>query len=375
MRVLQLSVHFPPNVGGVETHLWDLVTLLCKKEWDVFVLCYRPLAVKVSWKIFEKGKHFQIFRIPWIAGLFYKLIPFPKLEFLYLFPGLFITAPFIIFFKSPDVIHAHGLVAGFVATFWGKIFNIKTIISTHSLYSFPKKGVYQKFARFIFNGARNILCLSQKSVQEIIDLGISKEKVIKFTYWIDLKKFKIQNSKLKIKKKLGWDGKFIVLFVGRLIAEKGIGTLLQSVSAWNKNIGLVIIGTGPMEGEILKETDKIKQLQFLGKIGQQDLPRYYAAADCLIVPSTTEEGFGRVIIEALACGTPVIASKRGAIPEAMDETVGKLIDITGENIKNTVEDLYKNQKELKKLSDEARNFAQRRYSEKNADTIIKTYTN
>jgi glycosyltransferase involved in cell wall biosynthesis len=111
----------------------------------------------------------------------------------------------------------------------------------------------------------------------------------------------------------------------------------------------------------------------LGKLDQNELPSYYGAADLLIVPSTHEEGFGRVILESLACGTPVIGSRRGAIPEAMDETVGRLIDVTPENIKEAVEYFYKNPKELKKLSKNARKFAERRYSERNVGKIIGAY--
>ncbi len=175
------------------------------------------------------------------------------------------------------------------------------------------------------------------------------------------------------KKDLGWEDKFVVLFVGRLIKEKGLDVLLKSARTWNKNIQLVIIGVGPMEKEISEEAKK-RQFQFLGRKMHEDLPIFYSAADCLIVPSISEEGFGRVIIESLACGTPVIAAKRGGILEALDETVGKLIDTTEGNIKNTVEYFFRNQKELKQLSQNARQFTERRYSEKNVKSIIKAYT-
>lgn len=372
MKVLQLTVHFPPNIGGVETHLWDLVRFLTKEEWKVFVLCYQPLSAKVSWKIFENSKNLQIFRIPWLTGLFYKFIPYPKLEFLYLFPGLFIFTPIILLINNPQVIHAHGLVAGFVAVFWGKVFQKKLIISTHSIYSFPKSGIYKKFAQFIFGNAKKVLCLSKQSFEEISNLGIEKSKISKFTYWIDLDNF---SKDANANNNFQWKEKFIVLFVGRLIPEKGLEVLLDSFKNWNKNIGLAIAGTGPLENKIIKTSEKYSNLHFLGKIKQENLPANYSAASVLIVPSISEEGFGRVIMESLACETPVIASNRGAIPEAMDESVGKLISINPLNIKLTIEDLFKNPSKLKNLSKHARIFAQRRYSEDNAKSIIKAYTN
>ena len=70
MKILQLSVHYAPNVGGVETHLTDLVSELLKRGDRIFVLTYRPLVTRVSWKIFEKKNNFEVLRIPWLPGFF-----------------------------------------------------------------------------------------------------------------------------------------------------------------------------------------------------------------------------------------------------------------------------------------------------------------
>lgn len=358
MKVLQLTAHFPPNVGGVETHLSDLVKALVKRDWEVFVLTYRPLTTDAKWNIYEKEKKVEIFRVPWLPNLFYQLIKYPALEFLYLLPGLFFTAPLVIFFKNPDIVHAHGLVAGFVGVFWGKLFGKRVIISTHSIYNFPKKGFYKNFVKWIFNNTDIALGLSSQAVSEIKSLAPGAD-ARQFTYWIDLNKFKVQRAKLKVKK-------FTVLFVGRLIEEKGILELMQAAKVWNKNITLRIIGSGPLEKEIQSSI-------YLGRVDYDQLPLYYSAADVLIVPSVHEEGFGRVILEALACGTPIIGANRGAIPEAMDESVGKLIDVSPRNIKNAVEYFFKNRDKLKKLARNCRAFAERRYSEKNVEKIIGAY--
>lgn len=359
MKVLQLTAHFPPNMGGVETHLGDMVKTLVKRNWKVTVLTYRPLTTGAKWNIYEKNEDIDIFRIPWLPNLFYKLVKYPALEFLYLLPGLFFAAPFVIFFKNPDVVHAHGLVAGFSGVFWGKLFGKRVIISTHSIYHFPPQGLYRNFVKWIFNNADIALGLSSQAVSEIKSLAPGAD-VRKFTYWIDLNKFKSQKSKVKSQK-------FQVLFVGRLVEEKGILQLLQAAKMWNKNIALRIIGSGPLEKEIPSSI-------YLGKIDNDKLPLYYSAADVLIVPSIHEEGFGRVILESLACGTPVIGSSRGAIPEAMDKSVGKLIDVSPLNIKNAVEYFFENPKELNKLRVNARKFARNRYSEENVNKIIKSYT-
>lgn len=371
MKVLQITAHFYPNVGGVETHLDDLVKALIKRDFRVFVLTYRPLTTETAWNVYEKNNGVEIFRIPWLPNLFYKLIAFPMFEFLYLLPGLFLTAPFVILSKNPDVIHAHGLVAGFVGVFWGKLFGKKVVISTHSIYHFPKKGLYKSFAKWIFDNADKSLGLSKQAEKEVVALGVSNKKVDNFTYWIDLEKFrKVEN----IRQGLGWKEKFKVLFVGRLVEEKGINELLESVKTWNEDITLKIIGSGPLEIRVKEIESKYKNVEFIGIIDQDKLPLYYSGSDMFIVPSVSEEGFGRVILESLSCGTPVIGANRGAIPEAMDETVGKLIDVTPNNIKEAVEYFFENRNELRKLATNCRAFAERRYSEENVETIIRSYS-
>lgn len=371
MKILQISAHYYPNVGGVETHLLDLVKALVKRGHNTFVLTYRPLTTNVNWKVFENNKKQVILRIPYFPGLFYALVTSPILEFLYLFPGLFLALPFVIVYYNPDVIHSYGLVAGTVAAFWGKIFRKRVVISMHSIYHFPRRGLYSSFVRLVLTMADSVLCLSKQSAKEVENLGIPKERIKVFTYWVDLKKFK---QDTQAKEKLGWKGKFIVFFVGRLIPEKGIVELLDAARIWNKKITLVIAGDGPLESYIKNQENKIKNLIFLAKIDNDQLPLYYSAADLLIVPSVSEEGFGRVILESLACGTPVIGSNRGAVPEAMDETVGELIDVSPQNIKSTVEALYKNPNQLRLFSHRARKFATTRFSERNISTIIESYS-
>lgn len=370
MKVLQITVHLSPNVGGVETHLDDLFNALVSRGWEVFALAYQPLSTKTRWKMLEKQKNLTILRIPWLRGFFEKLVNHPVLEFVYLVPGLFLVTPFVIISYNPQVLHAHGLSAAVAAVFWGKIFKIRTVISLHSIYSFPKNGLYKNFVKVLFENCDTILSLSKKSNEEIRMLGIDQEKLIIFTYWIDLQRFKKISSAKKI---LGLDKKFVVLFVGRLITEKGVKPLLEAASIWNKEITLIIAGSGLLEEYVLRKIRRMKNVSFAGKIDQAELPVYYSSADCVIVPSVSEEGFGRVIIESLACGTPVIASRRGATKEAMDETVGRFIEVAPESIKENINMIYKNPAALKKLASRARQFAERRYAESNVATIIRAY--
>lgn len=370
MNILQITAHYHPNIGGVETHLSDLVSELSNRRYNVFVLTYSPLVVESSYKILENlGKRVRILRIPWPKGLFYKLINLPALEFLYLFPGLFLLTPLVFVYFKPNIVHAHGLVATTVSVFWGNIFFIKVITSTHSIYNFPKKGLYRNFCKIILNRCHKCICLSDQSARELLELGILKDKVGRFTYWVDLNHFK-RNSKAK--EVLRWKGVWI-LFVGRLIKEKGVLFLLKAVDKWDKDINLGIIGTGPLQSDILLAAKKNKRIHFFGPITQEKLPLYYSAADWVIVPSISEEGFGRVILESLGCGTPVIGSRRGAIPEAINEKVGILMDVSTANLVKNINFLKGNSSMNLIMSKASRAFAIKRYSNKNIEDIIRYY--
>ncbi|HUD45076.1 MAG TPA: glycosyltransferase family 4 protein [Patescibacteria group bacterium] len=375
MKILQLPCHYLPNIGGVETHLHDLVSELSARGNDVFVLTYLPLTTPASAKIWESTsdsiKHtgkVNILRLPWLRGLFYSFVQHPIIEFLYLFPPLFIILPFILLIYNPRVIHAHGLVAGTVAVIWGKIFMKRVVISTHSVYHFPKKSLYTSFASKLFRSSDAVLTLSHQSALEIQALGISKDKVHQFTYWLDLDLFKRDDL---AKKKLKFEGKFVVLFVGRLVQEKGILIAIEAAQNWPKDCLLVIVGIGPLVQQV--SLNKSPNVLYAGKIDQKNLPLYYSSADVTLVPSIHDEGFGRVILESLACSTPVIAADKKGIREAMNDSVGEIIHISPETITKTVNKLRNNKQTLKSYSQQSRKFVEQNYSKANIDVILQTY--
>src|SRR5208337_2060046 len=323
--VLIISPFFRPNIGGVETHLDDLCEFLRTHGYSVFVITYQPLTTKTSGLIIERKENLKIHRISWPAhNLFHKLEPYPILEWMYLFPVLFLSGTLFLFKRRQDiqVIHAHGFVGAFITKLLSRIFRIRSVASTHAIYSLQKRTRMAIMIRFLLRSFDRILTLSYQSKNELCDIGIEQpQKIAVYTYWIDQTLF-IPQNKLQAKKQCGWENKFIVLFVGRLIKIKGVQLLIDAASAVNKEISFAIIGDGPLEAEVSRASRDLKNIIFLGKIENNHLVQFYNAADCVIVPSQYEEGFGRVILEALSCGTPVLASRRGGIPEVIDESVG-----------------------------------------------------
>ena len=112
---------------------------------------------------------------------------------------------------------------------------------------------------------------------------------------------------------------------------------------------------------------------FIGSVDNRNLPQYYNASDLVIVPSQYEEGYGRVILEALSCGTPVVASNRGGIGEALDSSVGMLIEPSIERIKEKIEFLFDRPEEVQKLARNCRSYAEKRFGPANARLVEESY--
>ncbi len=371
MDIIILSIGFRPNMGGLETHLTDLTNEL-KKKLSLLVVTLTPITTEVKGKLVEKQKNLTIWRIPWIGrGLFYKLQKQPLLEFFYLMPPMFFGL-FIALVVHPEVkvIHAQGLTGAIPGGILGKLFGKRVVVSTHFVYNF-KDNFFAKFTKWAYNLADRILCVSLKSGEEMREVGIPQEKIGRCAYWIDLNQFR-PVDKTKAKKAVGWPNDFSVLFVGRLVKEKGILELVLSLREMDKNIHLYIVGDGPLKEKVLKMGKGFKNFAHLGIVENTKMPLFYSAADVVIVPSY-EETLGRVGMEALACSTPVVATDSGGIREVVSEDVGILIDLKPKNIANALNKLYRDKKLYLSMKKNARKYVSKSYSPKNVGVFIKEY--
>ncbi len=369
-NLLLIAIGFLPNIGGLETHLSDLIDELIKKQWQVTVLTYQPLHTPVKGMWIERKKGLVIYRLPTFRGLFYRLLNIPVLEFLFLEPLLFLVTP-ILLLRNPEVrvVNAQGVIAGFAAAFWTKIIKIKYIISVQSVYNFPKKGIFRTFCKRIFKSADKIIAISDQAKKDVVSLGIDSDKVIVYTNWENPRNYP-SISKIDAKKKLSLNDKFIVSFFGRLVKEKGVEVLLEAIKMSDPSITFLLYGEGPLKEKILQSEKKYKNLVFMGTLKPQELSLHYSAADLIVMPSLHEEGFGRVASGALYCETPVIASNRGALPEVISNRVGKIIEPTAKEIASALNFYLKHKKILAEQSTRAKAYARKRFSKKNANVII-----
>lgn len=147
--------------------------------------------------------------------------------------------------------------------------------------------------------------------KKLIDYGFKEERIICMYHFSE--------SDPNIEKSLSDD---YILYVGRLSHEKGIKTLIDAVSGDSIDIMLKIIGDGPLKEDMVKYvrsrgTDRI---EFLGHLSHDDVLRYIKGCRFVVMPSEWYENYPFAVIEAFACGKPVIGSDTGGLPELIRDT-------------------------------------------------------
>ena len=124
---------------------------------------------------------------------------------------------------------------------------------------------------------------------------------------------------------------FTILSVGRLVPMKGFHILLSAVAQLNQSLAqpahLILVGDGPQKEELLQKAEVLglrDKLKIVAPMPQEQLVAYYQQADVFCLPSFSE-GLPCVVVEAMACGKPVVATRVGGIPELVDEKTGILV--------------------------------------------------
>lgn len=373
LKILIVSWVFRPNVGGVETHLADLTEYLRSKGHTVHVLTYTPLTTRVAnVPLREKLKGLEIYRIRWIGqGIFSRLEANSILWATCLFPPLFVYTLIFMLRHKVDVIHAHGLVAASIAGPLSKLFKTRGVVSLHGLL---EQRSLLWLSRFVLMPFDSVLALSNRSKRDVVNAGVSKGKAAIYTHWVDQSLFRPPFDKNAIRRELGFTkGHFVILFVGRLYRGKGVEVLLGVAKKCPNDIRFIFVGLGPMEGEIRKWEEKLGNVKLIGKVPLETLANYYGAADFVVaLPQwNVFEGFARVVLESLSCGTPVLVAR--ALAEMIDESVGRLVYPDVMDLYRQIMHFYENREELEKLAESARTYAEERYSRRNAELVMKAY--
>ena len=177
--------------------------------------------------------------------------------------------------------------------------------------------------------AARVVAVSRSLCESAVRLGVASSRIDVVPNGVDSRLFKVRD-RLSARRALGLDvSSRMLLYVGRLSVEKGVLNLIEafaSASAKNDDLELVLVGDGPARELCLSTARSLKTpVTLVGAQPFERIPDWMAASDAVVLPSH-HEGMPNVVVEALACGRRVVATRVGAIPELIDsELLGELV--------------------------------------------------
>ncbi|PRC90966.1 glycosyltransferase family 4 protein [Solimicrobium silvestre] len=218
-----------------------------------------------------------------------------------------------------DLIDAHYFYPdGVAAVMLGKYFNKPVVITARGtdINLIPQYHLPKKMILWAAKNARGVITVCHALKDEMVKLGVPSEHITPLRNGVDLQRFQPMDRQ-KVRQELGLQH-FTLLSVGSLTTHKGHDLVIRALSSLT-DIHLMIAGSGPEHQklhELAQQLGVADRVQWLGSVPQTELKTFYSAADALVLVSS-REGWANVLLESMACGTPVIASNVGGSPEVV----------------------------------------------------------
>lgn len=152
----------------------------------------------------------------------------------------------------------------------------------------------------------------------LVDMGVSESRVSVLRNGVDLAFFQPLSDRTGLREKLGFSDRPMLLSVGHLIERKGHHLIIEAMQNLPE-FDLTVVGDGPEQSmlhELVGKHELQSRVRFAGRLDQKKLRENYQAADALILASS-REGWANVLLEAMACGTPVVATPVDGTPEVV----------------------------------------------------------
>lgn len=218
-----------------------------------------------------------------------------------------------------DVIDAHYFYPdGVAAVMLGKYFNKPVTITARGtdINLIPRYSLPRKMIRWAAGHAKGLITVCNALKDEMVELGVPAERITPLRNGVDLQRFQ-PADRAAARRALGLEH-FTLLSVGLLDPRKAHHLVIGALSHL-PGVRLLIAGTGPERQRLellAQQTGVADRVTFLGAVPQLKLADYYNAADALVLASS-REGWANVLLESMACGTPVVASNVWGTPEVV----------------------------------------------------------
>ncbi len=242
------------------------------------------------------------------------------------------------FFKKnkPDIIHAHwSLPQGLIGIIAKRIFKIPCVTSIHGSDVYGLRSAFFKALNTMVIRNSDVCTANSMATARIARKVCGNENINVLPMGVDTEYFSKTHDVASLKRKFKIEGP-LILFVGRLIDWKGTAYLIKAMPQTLQRFPTakaLMIGSGPQKDELvgLAETLALQEhVIFIDEVPQKELVAFYSMADIFVLPSIVNEngeteGLGVVLLEAMACGLPVIGCNVGGIPDIIRNDVTGLL--------------------------------------------------
>lgn len=329
MKILMLTWEYPPRVvGGISKVVYDLSHKMVKEGNEVTVVTYKD---GDNVKYYENDKGVEVYRvdnymirannfIDWIMQLNFNMIT--KVNEIINKNGKF------------DVIHAHDWLVAYSAKSIKESYNIPLISTIHATESGRNSGIHDETQRYINDSewmltyeSSEVIVNSNYMKNEVQRLfGLPYDKINVIPNGVNLQLFSNVNVDYDFRRQYAMDNEKIILYVGRLVYEKGIQNLIAAMPKIldrYHDSKLIICGRGGMIDELREQVKYLgidNKVYFAGYCDSKKMQKMYKCADVAVFPSTYEP-FGIVAIESMLSGTPTIVSDVGGLNEIVEHGV------------------------------------------------------
>ena len=329
MKILMLTWEYPPRVvGGISKVVYDLSHKMVKEGNEVTVVTYKD---GDNVKYYENDKGVEVYRvdnymirannfIDWIMQLNFNMIT--KVNEIINKNGKF------------DVIHAHDWLVAYSAKSIKESYNIPLISTIHATESGRNSGIHDETQRYINDSewmltyeSSEVIVNSNYMKNEVQRLfGLPYDKINVIPNGVNLQLFSNVNVDYDFRRQYAMDNEKIILYVGRLVYEKGIQNLIAAMPKIldrYHDSKLIICGRGGMIDDLREQVKYLgidNKVYFAGYCDSKKMQKMYKCADVAVFPSTYEP-FGIVAIESMLSGTPTIVSDVGGLNEIVEHGV------------------------------------------------------
>jgi glycosyltransferase involved in cell wall biosynthesis len=304
MKIAILTSRFPPKwLAGTEIAAYNLAEHLAKRDHEIYIIT----SMDENLQIFQKENGFYIHRISWSK--------IPIIGFLLFSVKIFLKIQQI----KPDIVHVQDLSMGIPAWLAKKILKVSYTVWGQGNDVYCPNYSTRLTNKPILQNADAILALTEHMRNKLINIYNTEIYIV--PNGIDVENYK--DTTISPTRKTGIKN---ILFVGNLYSIKGVQYLISAMKKIHdemSDVRLILVGDGEERKrleELSKQLNMQSYVQFVGKVPHEKVKIFMHQADIFVLPSLSE-GLPIVILEAMACGLPIVASRVGGIPDLIKNGV------------------------------------------------------